>query len=260
MSAETVVDVPKPAAFGSDLPIWPQVDFSEFGEVESKPLSRVQKLTAQYMSRNWVMIPHVTHNDEADITGLELQRKARNAAGEATKLTLLPYLIKAVVAALKAFPQFNASLDGSGKNLVLKKYFHIGVAVDTRFGLLVPVLRDCDKKSLAQIAAELQSISTQARDKGLSMAQMSGGCFTISSLGSFGGTSFTPIVNAPEVAILGVTRAGDKPRRGANDAIDWRLTLPLSLSYDHRVINGADAARFTAKLADLLADVAALES
>lgn len=260
MSAETVVDVPKPVAFGSDLPLWPQVDFSEFGEVESKPLSRVQKLTAQYMSRNWVMIPHVTHNDEADITGLELQRKARNAAGEATKLTLLPYLIKAVVAALKAFPQFNASLDGSAKNLVLKKYFHIGVAVDTRFGLLVPVLRDCDKKSLAQIAAELQSISTQARDKGLGMAQMSGGCFTISSLGSFGGTSFTPIVNAPEVAILGVTRAEDKPRRGANDAIDWRLMLPLSLSYDHRVINGADAARFTAKLADLLADVAALES
>ncbi|MBB6290721.1 pyruvate dehydrogenase E2 component (dihydrolipoamide acetyltransferase) [Pseudomonas sp. SJZ103] len=260
MSAETVIDVPKPAAFGSDLPLWPQVDFSEFGEVESKPLSRVQKLTAQYMSRNWVMIPHVTHNDEADITALELQRKARNAAGEAIKLTLLPYLIKAVVAALKAFPQFNASLDGSGKNLVLKKYFHIGVAVDTRFGLLVPVLRDCDKKSLAQIAAELHSISTQARDKGLSMAQMSGGCFTISSLGSFGGTSFTPIVNAPEVAILGVTRADDKPRRGANDAIDWRLTLPLSLSYDHRVINGADAARFTAKLAQLLADVAALES
>jgi pyruvate dehydrogenase E2 component (dihydrolipoamide acetyltransferase) len=260
MSGETVVEVLKPVAFGSDLPQWPQVDFSEFGEVESKPLSRVQKLTAQYMSRNWVMIPHVTHNDEADITALEAQRKARNTSGEATKLTLLPYLIKAVVEALKSFPQFNASLDGSGKNLVLKKYFHIGVAVDTRFGLLVPVLRDCDKKSLSELAAELQSISTKARDKGLSMAEMSGGCFTISSLGSFGGTSFTPIVNAPEVAILGVTRADDKPRRGVNDVIDWRLMLPLSLSYDHRVINGADAARFTAKLAQLLADVTALES
>ncbi|TLX71332.1 dihydrolipoamide acetyltransferase [Pseudomonas nicosulfuronedens] len=248
-----------PTTFGSDLPVWPQVDFSEFGEVESRPLSRVQKLTAQYMSRNWVMIPHVTHQDDADITALEHQRKARNAAGEAVKLTLLPYLIKAVVEALKAFPQFNASLDGSGKNLVLKKYFHIGVAVDTRFGLLVPVLRDCDRKSVAELAAELQAISLKARDKGLSMAEMSGGCFTISSLGSFGGTGFTPIVNAPEVAILGVTRTQEKPRRGADDGIDWRQVLPLSLSYDHRVINGADAARFTARLAELLGTVEALE-
>lgn len=249
-----------PATFGSDLPAWPQVDFSEFGEIETRPLSRVQKLTAQYMARNWVMIPHVTHNDDADITELEVQRKTRNAAGEATKLTLLPYLIKAAVAALQSFPQFNSSLDGSGKNLVLKKYFNIGVAVDTRFGLLVPVLRDCDRKSVAELAAELQTISTKARDKGLSMAEMSGGCFTISSLGSFGGTGFTPIVNAPEVAILGVTRAQEKPRRGRDDGIEWRQVLPLSLSYDHRVINGADAARFTAKLAELLADPAALES
>lgn len=249
-----------PATFGSDLPAWPQVDFSEFGEIETRPLSRVQKLTAQYMARNWVMIPHVTHNDDADITELEVQRKARNAAGEATKLTLLPYLIKAAVAALQSFPQFNASLDGSGKHLVLKKYFNIGVAVDTRFGLLVPVLRDCDRKSVAELAAELQTISTKARDKGLSMAEMSGGCFTISSLGSFGGTGFTPIVNAPEVAILGVTRAQEKPRRGSDGGIEWRQVLPLSLSYDHRVINGADAARFTAKLAELLADPAALES
>jgi len=259
MSGETLVDAEKPVAFGSDLPQWPQVDFSEFGEVESKPLSRVQKLTAQYMSRNWVMIPHVTHNDKADITELEASRKSRNQDEPAVKLTLLPYLIKAAVAALQAYPQFNASLDGSGKHLVLKKYFHIGVAVDTRFGLLVPVLRDCDRKSVAEIAAELQAITTKARDKGLSMAEMSGGCFTISSLGSFGGTSFTPIVNAPEVAILGVTRAQEKPRRGADDGIEWRLTLPLSLSYDHRVVNGADAARFTAKLAQLLGDVNALE-
>lgn len=258
-NAKPAVSAPAPMTFGSDLPAWPQVDFSEFGEVESRPLSRIQKLTAQYMSRNWVMIPHVTHQDDADITVLESQRKARNAAGEAVKLTLLPYLIKAVVEALKAFPQFNASLDGSGKNLVLKKYFHIGVAVDTRFGLLVPVLRDCDRKSVAELAAELQSISLKAREKGLSMAEMSGGCFTISSLGSFGGTAFTPIVNAPEVAILGVTRAQEKPRRGAGDQIDWRLVLPLSLSYDHRVVNGADAARFTAKLAELLADVDSLE-
>lgn len=258
-ATKPVVAEQVPATFGSDLPAWPQVDFSEFGEIETRPLSRVQKLTAQYMARNWVMIPHVTHNDDADITELEVQRKARNTAGEVTKLTLLPYLIKAVVAALKGFPQFNASLDGSGKNLVLKKYFNIGVAVDTRFGLLVPVLRDCDRKSIAELAAELQAISTKARDKGLSMAEMSGGCFTISSLGSFGGTAFTPIVNAPEVAILGVTRAQEKPRRGRDDGIDWRQVLPLSLSYDHRVINGADAARFTAKLAELLEDSAALE-
>lgn len=250
---------PAPAAFGSDLPAWPQVDFSEFGEIETRPLSRVQALTGKYMARNWVMIPHVTHHDEADITALEVQRKALNDAGAATKLTLLPYLIKAVVGALQSLPQFNASLDGSGKNLVMKKYFHIGVAVDTRFGLLVPVLRDCDSKSIAELAAELQAISTKARDKGLSMAEMSGGCFTISSLGSVGGTAFTPIVNAPEVAILGVTRTQEKPRRGSGDAIEWRQSLPLSLSYDHRVINGADAARFAAKLAQLLADPAALE-
>ena len=242
-----------PATFGSDLPAWPQVDFSEFGEIETRPVTRVQKLTAQYMARNWMMIPHVTHHDEADITDLEARRAARNSAGEPTKLTFLPYLIKALVTALKAMPQFNASLDGSGKNLVLKKYFHIGVAVDTRFGLLVPVLRDCEQKSISQLAAELQSISTKAREKGLSMAEMSGGCFTISSLGSLGGTGFTPIVNAPEVAILGVTRAQEKPRRRADDSIDWRQLLPLSLSYDHRVINGADAARFTATLAELLA-------
>ncbi|OAI94780.1 2-oxo acid dehydrogenase subunit E2 [Pseudomonas putida] len=257
VSASTGRDAP--AAFGSDLPAWPQVDFSEFGEVEARALSRVQTLTARYMSRNWLMIPHVTHHDDADITALEQQRKARNAAGEPVKLTLLPYLIKAVVEALKAFPQFNASLDGSGKQLVLKKYFHIGVAVDTRFGLLVPVIRDCDRKSVAQLAQELQAITSKARDKGLGMAEMSGGCFTISSLGAFGGTGFTPIVNAPEVAILGVTRSQEKPRRGADDQVEWRQVLPLSLSYDHRVINGADAARFTARLAQLLAEVAPLE-
>ena len=248
-----------PLKFGSDLPAWPQVDFGEFGEIETRPLSRVQALTGKYMARNWVMIPHVTHHDDADITELDVRRKALNEAGATTRLTLLPYLIKAVVGALQSLPQFNASLDGSGRNLVLKKYFHIGVAVDTKFGLLVPVLRDCDRKTIHELAAELQTISAKARDKGLAMSEMTGGCFTISSLGSFGGTAFTPIVNAPEVAILGVTRTQEKPRRGAGDAIDWRQMLPLSLSYDHRVINGADAARFTARLAELLADPAALE-
>ncbi|CAI8782459.1 2-oxo acid dehydrogenase subunit E2 [Pseudomonas serbica] len=258
-SSQPAVERVAQPAFGSDLPPWPQVDFSEFGEIETRALSRVQVLTAKYMARNWVTIPHVTHHDDADITDLEQQRKAQNEAGLDTKLTLLPYLIKAVVGALQSFPQFNASLDGTGKNLVFKKYFHIGVAVDTRFGLLVPVLRDCDRKSIHELAAELQAITTKARDKGLSMAEMSGGSFTISSLGSFGGTAFTPIVNAPEVAILGVTRAQEKPRRGNGDAIEWSLVLPLSLSYDHRVVNGADAARFTARLAALLAEPAALE-
>ena len=177
------------------------------------------------------------------------------------KLTPLVFLIKASVRALQEFPQFNASLDGDGKNLVLKKYFHIGVAVDTRFGLLVPVLRDCDKKSVAELAVELAAVSKKAREKGLSMVEMSGGCFSISSLGGVGGTGFTPIINAPEVAILGVTktRLNAQPSE-KGDGVDWRKMLPLSLSYDHRVINGADAARFTAFLGAMLADPQALAS
>ena len=216
------------------------------------PLSRIQKLTAGYLTRNWVSIPHVTHHDEADITELELLRR-REGEQAARKLTLTPYLMKALATSLAKYPQFNASLDGSGQNLVFKKYFHVGMAIDTPNGLLVAVLRDCDKKSVVDLANEIDALATKAKTKGLPMKDMVGGCITISSLGHIGGTAFTPIVNAPEVAILGVTRAQWKPRRGANDAVEWRLMLPLSLSYDHRVINGADAARFCAALAGLLA-------
>ncbi|CAB3722200.1 2-oxo acid dehydrogenase subunit E2 [Paraburkholderia rhynchosiae] len=254
VAAPAVVNGSAPAGVGANLPPWPQVDFAEFGEVEVKPVSRIQKLTGAFLSRNWLTIPHVTHQDDADITTLEAFRKAYNEGGPAVKLTPLVFLIKAAVRALREFPQFNASLDGDGKNLVLKKYFHIGVAVDTRFGLLVPVLRDCDRKSVLELAAELTAVSLKAREKGLSMAEMSGGCFSISSLGGFGGTGFTPIINAPEVAILGVTKTRLTPQPSGDGGIDWRKMLPLSLSYDHRVINGADAACFTAFIAAALAD------
>ncbi|REG58462.1 pyruvate dehydrogenase E2 component (dihydrolipoamide acetyltransferase) [Paraburkholderia sp. BL6669N2] len=258
VAAPAVVNGSAPTGIGANLPPWPQVDFTEFGEVEVKPVSRIQKLTGAFLSRNWLTIPHVTHQDDADITTLEIFRKAYNDGGPAIKLTPLVFLIKAAIRALQEFPQFNASLDGDGKNLVLKKYFHIGVAVDTRFGLLVPVLRDCDKKSVLELAAELTAVSLKAREKGLSMAEMSGGCFSISSLGGFGGTGFTPIINAPEVAILGVTKTRLAPQPSDDGGVDWRKMLPLSLSYDHRVINGADAARFTAFIAATLADPHAL--
>ena len=260
MSVESVSSTAPASAIGTGLPPWPQVDFAEFGEIEVKPVSRIQKLTGAFLSRNWLSIPHVTHQDDADITALETFRQARNEA-DAVKLTPLVFLIKASVRALQEFPQFNASLDGDGKNLVLKKYFHIGVAVDTRFGLLVPVLRDCDKKSVAELAVELAAVSKKAREKGLSMVEMSGGCFSISSLGGVGGTGFTPIINAPEVAILGVTKTRLTAQPSdEGDGVDWRKMLPLSLSYDHRVINGADAARFTAFLGAMLADPQALAS
>ena len=233
-----------------NLPPWPEVDFSEFGEVENEPLSRIQSLTASFLHRNWVSIPHVTHNDEVDITELESHRK--KLAAEGVKITPLAFQLKAVVAALKEFPRVNASLDGSGKNLILKKYFHIGIAVDTPAGLLVPVIRDCDKKSIEELAQEIRAISEKARTKGLTMAEMSGGCFTISALGGIGGTSFTPIINAPEVAILGVTRTRWQPDRGENDELVWRQMMPVSLSYDHRVINGADAARFCRYLDEVM--------
>lgn len=236
-----------------ELPPWPQVDFSEFGEIETKPVSRVQKLVGSFLSRNWVSIPHVTHNDEVDISALEEFRKTFSAQHPETKITPLIFLIKAAVAGLKKFPQFNASLDGTGKNLVLKKYFHIGVAVDTPGGLLVPVIRDCDKKGVVELANEVAAISAKARTKGLSLPEMSGGCFSISSLGGLGGTSFTPIINAPEVAILGVTKSQMKPRL-IDGQTAWRLMLPFSLSYDHRVINGADAARFVTYLGEVLAE------
>lgn len=242
---------------GSGLPPWPQVDFSAFGEVESKPLSRVQGLTAAFLHRNWLAIPHVTHHDEVDITALEAHRKALADPSQGGKISPLAFQVKAVVAALKAFPQFNASLDETGKTLILKKYFHIGIAVDTPAGLLVAVVRDCDQKSVADIAGEIQAVSAKAREKGLTMAEMSGGCFTISSLGGIGGTAFTPIINAPEVAILGVTKARWVATRNGDDT-EWKMMLPLSLSYDHRVINGADAARFTRHLGELLAQPEAL--
>lgn len=241
---------PGPSRFQLDLPPWPEIDFSAFGAVESVPLSRIQKLTAAYLARNWVAIPHVTHHDDADITDLEVFRK-QLAEQAGTKITALAFIVKAVVAALRQYPKFNASLDGSGQNLVLKKYFHIGIAVDTPAGLLVAVIRDCDKKDVRTLADEIISISARAREKGLPLADMSGGCMTISALGSIGGTAFTPIINAPEVAILGVTRSQWKPLRKGND-IDWRFMLPLSLSYDHRVINGADAAKFVVSVAAAL--------
>ena len=244
------------AAQGSGLNLlpWPKVDFAKFGEVEEKPLSRIQKISGANLARNWAMIPHVTHQEEADITELEAFRKKLGEENTELKITPLVFQMKAVVAALKAFPQFNASLDASGEKLIVKKYFHIGIAVDTPDGLVVPVIRDADKKGLLQLARELGEISKKARDKKLGPAEMSGGCFSISSLGGIGGTAFTPIVNAPEVAILGVTRAAMKPVWNGRDFAP-RLMLPLSLSYDHRVIDGALAARFAAFLAHQLGDI-----
>jgi len=250
---------PKAAAGGGgglDLLPWPKVDFAKFGEIETKPLSRIQKISGANLARNWVMIPHVTHNDDADITELEALRVSLNKEYEkaGVKFTMLGFLIKAMVAALKKFPTFNASLDASGENLVLKKYYNVGFAADTPNGLVVPVLKDADKKGIVESAKEISALAAKARDGKLGPAEMSGGCISISSLGGIGGTSFTPIVNAPEVAILGVTKSAMKPVWDGK-AFQPRLILPLSLSYDHRVIDGALAARFTAYLAQLLADM-----
>ena len=241
---------------GLDLLPWPKVDFSKFGEVEEKPLSRIQKISGANLARNWAMIPHVTQHDDADITGLEELRKQLNRENEKAgiKLTMLAFLMKASVAALQKYPQFNASLDASGETLVMKKYFHIGFAADTPNGLVVPVVRDCDKKGVIEIAQETSALAKKARDGKLGPADMSGGCFSISSLGGIGGTHFTPIVNAPEVAILGVSRSEMKPVWDGKE-FRPRLVLPLSLSYDHRVIDGAAAARFTTYLGQLLADM-----
>lgn len=234
----------------------PKVDFAKFGDVEVEPLSKIKKLSGANLHRNWVSIPHVTQFDEADITDMEAFRKAHKVEAEkhGVKLTPIVFIMKAVVKCLRAHPTFNASLDASGENLIMKKYFHIGVAVDTPNGLVVPVIRDVDKKSLFQLAIELAAISRKARTKGLSMAEMQGGCFSISSLGGIGGTAFTPIINAPEVAILGVSKAATKPVY-AGDSFVPRLMLPLSLSYDHRVIDGAEAARFITHLSGQLADI-----
>jgi pyruvate dehydrogenase E2 component (dihydrolipoamide acetyltransferase) len=239
-----------------NLPAWPEVDFAKFGPLESKPLSRIQKLSGPYLHRNWISIPHVTQFDEADITDLEAFRKAQTVETEKKgfKLTMLAFMIKACVTALKAFPQFNASLDKSGESLIIKKYYHIGVAVDTPGGLVVPVVRDADRKGVFDIAKELGDISKLARDSKLKPGDMQGGTFSISSLGGIGGTAFTPIINAPEVAILGVSRSTTRPVWDGKTFAP-RLMLPLSLSYDHRVIDGATAARFSAFLVSVLSDI-----
>ncbi|MEZ0187792.1 dihydrolipoyllysine-residue acetyltransferase [Ralstonia solanacearum] len=232
---------------------WPKVDFTKFGPVEPKPLSRIKKISGANLHRNWVMIPHVTNNDEADITELEAFRVQMNKEHEkaGVKFTMLAFVIKAVVGALKKFPTFNASLDGD--NLVFKQYYHVGFAADTPNGLMVPVIRDADKKGVVDIAKEMAELSKAAREGKLKPDQMQGGCFSISSLGGIGGTHFTPIINAPEVAILGLSRGYQKPVWDGKQFVP-RLTLPLSLSYDHRVIDGAEAARFNAYLAAVLAD------
>jgi pyruvate dehydrogenase E2 component (dihydrolipoamide acetyltransferase) len=244
------------AGGGLDLLPWPKVDFSKFGDTETRPLSKIKKISGANLARNWVMIPHVTQFDDADISDLEELRVKLNKENEKAgiKLTMLAFLIKAVVAALKQFPDFNASLDAGGENLILKKYFHIGFAADTPNGLVVPVIRDADRKGVIEIARETGELAKKARDGKLGPADMSGGCFSISSLGGIGGTAFTPIVNAPEVAILGVSRSSTKPVWNGKK-FKPRLILPLSLSYDHRVIDGASAARFTAYLGQVLADM-----
>jgi pyruvate dehydrogenase E2 component (dihydrolipoamide acetyltransferase) len=239
---------------GLDLAPWPTVDFERYGPVERRPLSRIQKISARNLARNWVMIPHVTQHDEADVTELEAFRKALNVehARDGVKLTMLGFLVVASVATLKAFPEFNASLDG--EELVLKRYYNVGFAADTPNGLVVPVIKDADAKGVLDIARELTELSGKAREGKLGPAEMSGATFTISSLGGIGGTNFTPIINAPELAILGVSRTAMKPVWNGTEFAP-RLLLPLSLSYDHRVIDGAAAARFTVHLGNVLGDL-----
>ena len=239
-----------------NLPAWPDVDFAKFGPVETKPLPRIQKLSGPYLHRNWISIPHVTQCDDADITDLEAFRKAQTAETEKKgfKLTMLAFMIKACVTALRQYPQFNSSLDKSGESIIIKKYFHIGVAVDTPGGLVVPVVRDADRKGVFDLAHELAEISKLARDQKLKPGDLQGGTFSISSLGGIGGSYFTPIINAPEVAILGVSRSVMKPVWDGK-TFQPRLMLPLALSYDHRVIDGATAARFTSYLVSVLSDI-----
>ncbi len=236
------------------LPPWPKVDFAKFGPIDPQPLSRIKKISGPALARNWVMIPHVTQFDEADITDLEAFRARVNEenAKSGTKVTPLAFLVKACVAALKRFPEFNASIEGD--NLVLKRYWHIGFAADTPNGLMVPVIKDADKKGVVEIAKETSELAAKAREGKLGPADMQGGTFSISSLGGIGGTAFTPIINAPEVAILGVSKAAMKPVWNGREFLP-RLMMPLSLSYDHRVIDGASAARFTTYLAQVIADL-----
>jgi pyruvate dehydrogenase E2 component (dihydrolipoamide acetyltransferase) len=264
--AEIVVDLAaaRPAApaaapagveAGLDLLPWPKVDFAKFGPVEIKPLPRIKKISGANLHRNWVMIPHVTNHDDADITELEAFRVQTNKEHEKSgvRMSMLTFMIKAAVQALKKFPDFNASLDGD--NLVYKKYYHIGFAADTPQGLVVPVIRDADQKGVIDIAKEMSDLAKLARDGKLKPDQMQGGTFTISSLGGIGGVYFTPIINAPEVAIMGVCKSSWKQVSPDGKQSAWRLMLPLSLSWDHRVIDGASAARFNTYYASLLADM-----
>jgi len=244
------------AGAGLSLLPMPVVDFAKFGTIEVKPRARIKKISGANLHRNWVSIPHVTQNDEADVTELEAFRKQMSdeQQKQGIRVTMLAFLIKASVAALKQYPQFNASLSADGESLVLKQYYHIGVAIDTPNGLVVPVLRDSDKKGVLQLAKELGEVSAKAREGKLSPTDMQGGCFSISSLGGIGGSNFTPIINAPEVAILGVSRSVMKPV-WKDGAFVPRLMLPLSLSYDHRVIDGAEGARFITYLSGVLSDI-----
>ena len=237
---------------GGGLPEAPEVDFSKFGEIEKKSLNKIKKLTGKFLSRNWLLIPHVTQFDEADITELEAFRQSEREKG--IKLTPIVFIMKAVVSALKMYPQFNSSLSTDGSELILKKYFHIGVAVDTPEGLVVPVIRDVERKGIFELAQELTALSAKAKEGKLLPKEMQGACFTISSLGGIGGTAFTPIVNMPEVAILGVSKSQMKPVYEKGQFVP-RLMLPLSLSYDHRVIDGAEGARFIVHLSTMLTDI-----
>ena len=236
--------------------VMPVIDFAQYGPIETQPLSRIKKISGKNLQRNWMMIPHVTQFGEADISELEDFRRAQkeNLEKQKIKLTPLVFIMKAVVSALKAFPHFNASIEANGESLVIKKYFHVGVAVDTAEGLVVPVIRDVDQKGLLDLAKELAIVSEKARHKQLMPNMMQGGCFSISSLGGIGGTAFTPIINYPEVAILGVSKSFYKPVYQANQFVP-KLMLPLALSYDHRVIDGADGARFMAYLTNILSDI-----
>jgi pyruvate dehydrogenase E2 component (dihydrolipoyllysine-residue acetyltransferase) len=252
---EAAASAPAPttaAAPIAGLAPWPQIDYAKYGEIERVPLSKIQKISGPNLARNWVMIPHVTHNEEADITDLEQFRKQVNAEHPESKVTMVALLMKAVVATLKEFPDFNSSLDGD--ELVRKHYWNIGFAADTPFGLVVPVIKGVDQKGLLQVADELRDLSGKAREGKAGPADMSGATFTISSLGGIGGTGFTPIINAPEVAILGATRSAIKPVWNGSE-FEPRLMVPLSLSYDHRVIDGAAAARFMVHLAAVLSDL-----
>ena len=246
------------ASGGASLGIkpMPEIDFSQFGETENQALSKINKLTGEFLHRSWVTVPHVTQFDEADITEMEAFRKqmGKEMEREGIKITPLAFIVWAVVASLKVFPRFNSSLDATGENLIVKKYFNIGVAVDTPNGLVVPVIKEADQKSLVEISQEIRELAIKARDKKLKPSDMQGGCFTISSLGGIGGTRFTPIVNTPEVAILGVSRSKMEPVWNGKE-FEPRLVLPLSLSYDHRVIDGADGARFTTHLSKMLTDI-----